>query len=520
MYLLKNAGVNLLRSKGRTFLIGMILFIISCSTCLGLSIRQAAEHARENALNNLTITGQITLDRSSLMENMNNSKEDSSFDKSSFHDQMTSLGSLTIDELETYAKAQSVRSFYYTNSISVDGTNDLEPVSNTDSFASTNEDFNPSNAPQGGGRFRDSMGTQGDFTIIGYSTDEAMDSFLDGTCTLTEGNMFEEGTSSLDCIISNELATYNSLAVGDSIQIANPNRSEETYSLTIVGIYKNTQSTVNQQGIMGGFATGTDHSNQIYMSAAAVSNMIEDSNKQATVSVDETTGIESTTALSSQLNGTYTFDSLASYEAFSEEVYEMGLDERYTVTSPDIQQFEQSLLPLENLSQMALYFLLLILFIGAVILIVLNIFSTRERKYEIGVLTAIGMKKWKVALQFLYETLIITLVSVMLGATIGGATALPVTNSLLSSSIESQSEQMQEHSQAFGREMQGSETPDQKSQPKNPMTQYVDSVSQAMDVTVFLQLLALGFFLTILSSAASMFFIMRYDPLKILTSRD
>lgn len=35
----------------------------------------------------------------------------------------------------------------------------------------------------------------------------------------------------------------------------------------------------------------------------------------------------------------------------------------------------------------------MILVIGAVILVVLNIFNVRERKYEIGVLTAMGMKK-------------------------------------------------------------------------------------------------------------------------------
>lgn len=36
------------------------------------------------------------------------------------------------------------------------------------------------------------MGTQGDFTITGYSSDEAMTDFLSGASTITEGSVFDE----------------------------------------------------------------------------------------------------------------------------------------------------------------------------------------------------------------------------------------------------------------------------------------------------------------------------------------
>ena len=39
---------------------------------------------------------------------------------------------------------------------------------------------------------------------------------------------------------------------------------------------------------------------------------------------------------------------------------------------------------------MAGWFLAVILIIGAVVLVVLNVLNVRERKYEIGVLTAMG----------------------------------------------------------------------------------------------------------------------------------
>ena len=47
-----------------------------------------------------------------------------------------------------------------------------------------------------------------------------------------------------------------------------------------------------------------------------------------------------------------------------------------------------------------------ILIIGGIILAVLNVFNIRERKYEIGVLAAIGMKKTKIALQYAIELLV------------------------------------------------------------------------------------------------------------------
>ena len=69
MYLLKNAFRDVMRSKGRNILIGLIIFIIAISLCIGLSIRQAAENARENTLEGLSITAEITVDRNAMMEN-------------------------------------------------------------------------------------------------------------------------------------------------------------------------------------------------------------------------------------------------------------------------------------------------------------------------------------------------------------------------------------------------------------------------------------------------------------------
>ncbi len=400
MYVLKNALKSVSRSMGRNILIGIIVFVISVSCCIGLSIRQAAESAKEQTLDSMSVTAQISIDRQAMMEQMMNGSE-GGFDRDSFKSSMGVMSGLTIDEMQTYAAASTVKSFYYTSTISLNGTDEFEAVSTTTSTTDSTVSQESMGRPgmdqgKGGGFEKGGMGQQGDFTIIGYSSDEAMTDFVSGTSSLTEGQMFEEGTSALEAIISDELATYNELAVGDTITVVNPNNEEETYMVTVVGIYSS-QSTTSSE-VMQGFSTSSDPANRIYMSYNAVQAIAEQSESVAVVSTDETTGMETTTVIPTQVSGTYVFANVDDYNTFSEEVYELGLDETYTVSSTDLTAYEQSLLPLENLSEMAGYFLAVVFGIGAIILVVLNIFNVRERKYEIGVLTAIGMKKGKVAM--------------------------------------------------------------------------------------------------------------------------
>ena len=555
MYILKNALKSISRSKGRNVLIGIIVLVISVAACIGLSIQNAAEDAREATLEGITITAQISVDRNAMMSDMRENLQPGegggmpSFDKDSFRENMNAIEGLTIDEMQKYADLDMVKSFYYTMSVSMNGS-DFEPVSTTDTEEEETEDTDSMQGMGGFGGFGmgmsggkgfrpGSMGEQGDFTLVGYSSDEAMESFLDGTCTIVDGNVFEEGTKEYHCIITDELATYNDISVGDTITIVNPNDEEEVYELQVVGTYNNSQSTVTSGGFMQGFSTSSDAAKQIYLSYNALSAIVSTSSENAEETTDENTGITRTTALPEQTSGTYVFATVEDYEKFSKDVYEAGLSEDYTVSSSDVTQYENSLLPLENLSQMSMYFLIVVFAIGGIILVVLNIFNVRERKYEVGVLTAIGMKKRKVAFQFILETLIVTIAFVVIGGGIGAVTSVPVTNSLLASQIEAQESQMEMDGDVFGR---GSNF-DRGSMPGNmgggmpgnipfmsdmeempefvgDAANYVQEVSSATDLGVLLKLLGIGVLLALIASAASVVFITRYDPLKILANRD
>ena len=49
---------------------------------------------------------------------------------------------------------------------------------------------------------------------------------------------------------------------------------------------------------------------------------------------------------------------------------------------------------------------------------------------------------------------------------------------------------------------------------------YITEIDSAMNLTVVFQMIGVGLLLTLVASAASVLFIMRYDPLKILANRD
>lgn len=552
MYIIKNALRSIWRAKGRNILIGIIALAIAISACVALSIKESASKAREDTLSLMNITAQISIDRQSMMQGAMNPQQNGQppeFDRDAMKEMLQSGGNLTLSDYQTYAAAESVKDSYYSLSVTLDAGGDLEPIDTMGTFSVDNSDnTQTSQMPNGfgggkGGRdFGGKMGTQGDFTLVGYSGDSAMTDFTSGNCSIADGLVFDENTTANECIISQELATYNNLTVGSEILLANPNNTEETFTFTVVGIYTGEQETSN--GFMGGFSTATDPSNKIMTSYEALKAICDASNQNAEEVTDTNSGMTTTTAVQGSLNYVYVFANVDDYEKFGEEATALGLSDDYIITSTDVTQFENSLVPLENLSKTAGYFLLVVFIIGAVILIVINLFNIRERKYEIGVLTAIGMKKWKVAFQFVTELFVVTLAAIVVGAGIGASVSVPVTNALLSAQITSNQQTQQNINEGFGRDtvaggggMTGMHTePDGNQIPTKPENEggfggfmgdirdtaqnYINEVSYSTNLVVILQLIGVGILLTLVSSLAAVMFIMRYEPLKILTNRD
>ncbi len=500
MYIFKNAMRNILRAKGRNFLIGLIAFVIATSSCIALSIKSSATKAENSAKDNLSITASISLNRNKIMEKAQAEGKDQ-------REAMKEYSSPTLEKLQEYSKAKSVNDFYYSVTSSINGVG-FDPVDDTSSSEESSN--SKSNRPPGDMVSRGN-GSQGKFSIVGYSSNNAMTSFVNGTSKISSGAMFSENESNMQCIISKELASLNSLKEGDTITISNPNNEDETYTLTVSGIYETTEDTSSDMK----FSSSNDPSNKIYTSYSTLKTILDSSSENATVSTNSD-GEETTTALRSQVKGTYVFKDVDSFESFKNEVKTMGLEEYYSVESANVNEYEQSIVPLKNLTSFVNVFFIVVLGIGGLILVVLNIFTIRERKYEVGVLTAIGMKKWKVLIQYIVEVFIVMFTSIVIGTTAGAIASPKIADNLLSTQIVAQQEQKQSVESNFGRGQEGK--PSSNKTKKNTV-EYIDSINASVDINVIGELLGIGIILTICSSSVATIYILRYEPLKILSNR-
>lgn len=469
MYIFKNAIRNVFRSKGRSILIGIILFVLMFSACIGLSIHQASITSQNASLELTNITAQISQDRFSMM------KDFEPGNKEEMKDKMDSVESLSLDELQKYADSDYVSKFYYSANVSLQAS---------DSFSLME------NQQQGPGPMGQENSSS--ITITGYENDEAMTDFADGTSTITEGNMFDEQTEENQCIIPEDLATYNGVSVGDTIPLKVDDST--TVNFVVTGFYSTTASNP------------MNTSNTIYTSYNVVSNL------------------SSTYNLDLNVNGTYVFNTVKDFNKFKKECTKKGLSDSYTVTSSDLQAYEQSVVPLQNLSKFATYFLIVVFVIGAIVLVVLNIFSIRERKQEIGILCALGMNKTKIVLQFFSETLFIALFAFIMGSGLGAVTSVPITNTLLENQISSTNSIIETKKQNFSRQETAPNNnfskPSKMDESYNQPLEKATTVSQAMNFNVLLEVGAISFVLVIISNCAALLCVMRYDPSSILSNRD
>jgi putative ABC transport system permease protein len=133
------------------------------------------------------------------------------------------------------------------------------------------------------------------------------------------------------------------------------------------------------------------------------------------------------------------------------------------------------------------------------------------RKYEIGVLRAMGMKKKKVALGLWSEMLIITAICLIIGFGVGSLAAQPVCDTLLSGQIESAKAAAQQSGMQFGIALGGPM--------KNELVplEQVD-ISVGMDTIIEIAVIAL--LLASLASIAAISKVTKYEPIKILMERN
>lgn len=521
MYVIKNAIKSITRTKSRNILIGIIVVIIGVACTISLSIKNSAQSLISSYQEEFEIEATLGLNRQNMRQDYKKgTKQDESGNAlTTAEDLLSTVSDITVEDVENYASSEYVKSYLFNVETGLNATEDgiskvsseverMENKNNTNS--STNDGLSmPGNfSPNQNGKMN-FKSSSSDFSIVGYNSLDAMSDFISGTYKISSGAVFEISSSDNSCIISEELAEENSLEVGSNFTLVNPENESETYTFVISGIYADNSESEE-------FSMFSQSANKIIVSYNSLKNIVDNS---GILSEDE--------KLSMTTDATFILISSDVVEAFETEIKSKGLNEYYSV-STNLSDLEEEISPIKNLDVFASAMLYIVLAVGGVILMIVNMINIRERKYEIGVLRAIGMKKGKVLLQFICEIFIVTIISILIGTVIGGIFSVPVANKMLENEIQETSNSQEEISSNFGMQKQdmnkgGISMPSDKNIKNifsgNSNVEYVDKINAIIDIRTVLEIIIVGIILTLFGSVVSMVAIARYKPLKILSNR-
>lgn len=496
MYILKNALTSIVRNKGRNLLIGIIILVISCAVSVTLAINNSSSSLIKSYESKYEVEATIGINRENMMKNFNPDDRENS--KDNMKEMFDSANKLTEEDIKKFADSNYVKSYYYTMETGVN-SDTLEKATNSSS--SENNMF-VGRGPNGKENFKNE--SSGDFTLKGYSSIESMNEFIEGSYTITDGEVSDDFDSNY-CLINSELAILNEIQVGNTITIVDSEDDSKTYELIVSGIYEEKNDNDN------GMSMFTNSVNTIITNTNFISQM-KGKNEDLNVSTTPTFILISDDVL----------------EKFSKELTEKGLNENLTVQS-NLEQVENATSTISNVKTFAITFLVITLIIGTVVLLVINMINIRERKYEIGVLRTIGMKKSKVCLQFISELFIVAFVSLILGAGIGATMSVPVSNSLLKNEISSSQKETNNIRDNFGKGQKDNSSNTEMEIPNNNFenngfkgvatVQAFNSIDAVVDFKVLLELLGIGLLITLISSVSAITSIQKFSPLTILKER-
>lgn len=480
MYILKNAITSITRNKGRNILIGIIIMIISASVAVTLAINNTASSLIKSYKEKYQVEATISINRENMMKDFN--PEDKESSKSNMKEMFSLANNISVSDIEKYADSKYVKSYYYTQTVGVNAN-----IEKAEMTSNSNNDMMDKRKDNNDDNKEDETTT--DFNLKGYSSYDAMSEFVSGNYKVTDGEVFEDFDSN-NCLINSELATLNNLKVGDTITVTDT--ANNTYDLVISGIYEEKEDTDS------GMKMFANSANTIITSSNFISKMSE-TNQDLSVTTSPT----------------FILTSSAVVDKFSSELTSKGLNENLTVQT-NLDQVENATSTISNVKTFAVTFLIITLIIRAVVLLIINMINIRERKYEIGVLRTIGMKKSKVCLQFVLELLIVAFASLLLGAFTGAMVSVPVSNSLLKNEITASQESSNNIQENFGHG--GNKQNDRKFNGVANVEAF-DSIDATVDMKVLLELLGIGLSLTLISSLSAILSVEKFSPLTILKER-
>jgi putative ABC transport system permease protein len=472
MFIYLNALKNLLRNKGRNILVGVILLIVMTATTVSLSVNSMSGVMIDNFAEGIGVPATIRVDWDWARNHMTTTTRENPDGSTSSSSNFNAI-EIPLELYVAFADSSYVQDFL-SSAIAQYASDGIEPVTSLhqpSTLEGLMAQFNAQTYEELVAMFQQ-MGSDEDYvvslldakpttigTIWGFSNASLMGDFRRGEKRLLEGRFFE-GLN--ETIISTELAAKNNIKLGDVITVSGNSQTHDTntINLTVVGIFEDIMGEVQPQlGVAQEITPGIDDLIVSFDTLYAASiHRIDPSTMTYFLTHPEITA------------------------AFLAEMQDKGLHEMFTLDY-NLDAYYAVVDPVRDMSSVAVTFGIVILITGAVILVFLSVINIRERKYEVGVLRAIGMKKHQLARGMIYESLSLVTLCTLIGLPLGALLSRPIAGILLDTSS--------------GMEMAG-----------------------AWSAGILSLILAVAALLGIISSLIGILYITKYEPMKILQERN
>ncbi|CDK42857.1 TPA: ABC transporter permease [Listeria monocytogenes] len=418
MNFFKRAWLSMKARKGRSVL-QLIIFTVVCVLILsGFTIQSAADKASELAREQLGGTVTLTVDREKQMQAMRD--EAASSDSSSTESKPQFESSpIDVSDANELAKLNHVASYNYYSSTQALASG-FDPIESSGDTSSSSDETSTTTETQGpgGGQGGPQM-VDADLSISGLLDSATSTDFEAGTSELTSGVAITSADKDKNvAMVEENLAEENDWKVGDSFTVTSSDGNTKV-TLKIVGIYKTTDSGSD----MAQNFSFLNPYNKVYV-PYTVANTIKGSDYKNTVD-----------------SAVYTMDDAANISAFEKEAKKVdSIDwDTFKLDANDT-LYQQMIGPINSVASFSKNVVYIVSIAGALILGLLVMMQVRDRKYEMGVLLAIGEKRGKLIAQFFVEILIVALVSFGLAAASSHYVAQLAGNQLLAQQNSSTNE--------------------------------------------------------------------------------
>lgn len=479
MNFIKRAFLSVQARKGKSLLQIFIFTVICVLVLSGLAIQTAATKSADLARQSLG--GDVTLQM-----NMEKIMEKQRGEGGRIRMQSEPIPLESAEKLISYEHVKGYNFFSSTAGIA----EDFDPIENEDNEnedSETNDDSMNNKMVIRGGP------AMGDVSIQGVLYSDSVQEFMDSQSKLVEGrHITDEDQNKNVTMIEKSLAEENELNVGDTITIQSQDE-ENSYTLEIIGIYETT-STGNELGMS---FKALNPFNKIYVPYTAA-NEIKGEDFKGTID-----------------SAIYYLDDPANIEAFvSKAQKESNIDfDTFKLDANDA-LYQQMIGPINNIASFSQNVVYLVTIAGAVILSLIVMLSIRERKYEMGVLLALGEKKWKLIGQYIVELVVIAVIALGISTVSGNVVANKVGDQLLTQQIENE-ETLERPGSFMGPGMKIGQ-PGQLMQKVEP----VDDLQIEVTLKDLGKLSLIGLLIAIFSTLLPSLTILRLQPKTILSKQD